>query len=433
MRIKSLTALGVHGRHDFDIAFNEDITFLVGINGSGKTTALMLMQAVLTLDLYALLSIKFSKIRVLTEDGGGVSSIRVESNEKFLKFFVNDLVVDISVSRLDDEKLAIYTRSDRIEGYVEDQRVELMREILARHPGFVKSNRPLFLGLERRASRYENEAYYDDDESPRGRYVSHKASMSRGVRDGLDRCQFLLERAFRKYRKVSDGASGRLTNIVVDSMFDYVEFDPATFNYRDSGVADFQALISRRREIEALSISLGGNRIAEMQINKFFSKIQSVLAKSGDGVDVEWLMNKSQLLRIHKLLAEMDKQKKQAERFYEPIKNFISSVNSFLVDSRKVASVDSLGRLKVLQEGAEIALPNMSSGEKQLLILLAHAWFGRNDKGVVIVDEPEISLHLRWQERLIEEITSGSGSQMIFATHSPEIVGFRKSKCVYVR
>ncbi|NIJ67651.1 ATP-binding protein [Xanthomonas sp. 60] len=432
MRIERLVARNVHNRYNFDIEFNSDMTFLVGINGSGKTTALRLMQAVLTLDLYTLLSIRFSEIRVSVTDDSELSSVGVKSTGKHLSFLVNGMDVPFKASQLDDDKLNMYSKSDRIEAYVEDQRVELVHAVSTIHPRFLKSRRPLFLGLERRASRYENESfYYEDDASPRS-FAMRKQVLGRGVQEGLDRCQVLVEQAYRKYRKVSDGAGGRLINIIVDSMFDYIEFDPESLVGRAQSAAEFQGLLDRRREIEALAMNLGGNRLAELQINRFFSKIQAVLEESNAGVNIEWLMNKSQILRIHKLLAEMDKQKKQAERFYEPVKNFLESINGFLRDSRKSVSVDSLGKLKVLQDGAEISLPNMSSGEKQLLILLAHAWFARSDKGVVIVDEPEISLHLRWQERLVDEISRGSGSQMIFATHSPEIVGFRKEKCALV-
>ncbi|MFY2626806.1 AAA family ATPase, partial [Achromobacter dolens] len=137
--------------------------------------------------------------------------------------------------------------------------------------------------------------------------------------------------------------------------------------------------------------------------------------------------------RIHKLLAEMDRQNKRTERLYAPIQEFVEILNKFFRDSKKTASVDSLGRLNITQGGSPIQLSAMSSGEKQLLILLAHGRFARNQQGVVIVDEPEISLHLRWQEMLIDSISpEESENQFIFATHSPEIVGFRKNNCVQV-
>ena len=43
---------------------------------------------------------------------------------------------------------------------------------------------------------------------------------------------------------------------------------------------------------------------------------------------------------------------------------------------------------------------------------------------IVIVDEPELSLHLSWQRMFIKKsLEVGKGVQLIFATHSPEIIG----------
>jgi predicted ATP-dependent endonuclease of OLD family len=50
---------------------------------------------------------------------------------------------------------------------------------------------------------------------------------------------------------------------------------------------------------------------------------------------------------------------------------------------------------------------------------------------VFIIDEPELSLHLRWQEMLLEKmIESNPRAQIIVATHSPEIVGELRDNCV---
>ncbi|QHB69911.1 AAA family ATPase [Stenotrophomonas sp. 364] len=432
MRILQFAAKRVHNRYDYDMEFNEEITFLVGINGSGKTTSLRLLQAMLAFDLTTLLSIKFSELRVVINSESKFFDYRIISDKKNLVFVMNGEDLGHRVARLDDEKLAMYSKVERIEGYVEDQRVDLIQRMNQTFPAFMRLGRPLFLGLERRAARLDIEPFYFDEDVGVTSYSSKRSWASKGIVEGLDSSQFLIERAFRKYRKASDSIGARLTNTVVGSMFDYIEFNPDELQGGDRNAADFRSLYDRRREIEALAARLGGSAGAEKQISEFFSKMQAVLEQSRGAASIEWLMNRSQIKRIHKLLEEMERQKTQAERFYVPIENFLDGINSFLRDSRKVASVDSIGKLKVTQEGVDLPLSSLSSGEKQLLIMLAHAWFGRGSKGVLIVDEPELSLHLRWQERLVDEISKGAKSQMIFATHSPEIIGFKKNNCVYV-
>ncbi|EMK6687864.1 AAA family ATPase, partial [Vibrio cholerae] len=59
MIIKNFVATNVHGYLDFNIKFRDDINFLVGHNGSGKTTALKLITAILGPDLKFLASVPF--------------------------------------------------------------------------------------------------------------------------------------------------------------------------------------------------------------------------------------------------------------------------------------------------------------------------------------------------------------------------------------
>ena len=66
---------------------------------------------------------------------------------------------------------------------------------------------------------------------------------------------------------------------------------------------------------------------------------------------------------------------------------------------------------------------DLSSGEKQIMILLTQALLSERDPVIYIADEPELSLHVTWQENLLKSLTTLAGScQFIIATHSPDIV-----------
>ena len=76
-----------------------------------------------------------------------------------------------------------------------------------------------------------------------------------------------------------------------------------------------------------------------------------------------------------------------------------------------------------IDESHIVDLRSLSSGEKQLLILLLRTLLQKNKKGVYITDEPELSLHINWQEKLIDALKKiNSNIQLILATHSPDIV-----------
>lgn len=59
MRIKRFVARKVHDYMDFDIDFNKDVNFLIGSNGSGKTTSIKLIKAILSPSLKDIISISF--------------------------------------------------------------------------------------------------------------------------------------------------------------------------------------------------------------------------------------------------------------------------------------------------------------------------------------------------------------------------------------
>jgi len=78
-----------------------------------------------------------------------------------------------------------------------------------------------------------------------------------------------------------------------------------------------------------------------------------------------------------------------------------------------------------------IPIEELSSGEKQLLIILGEALLQQEKAVIYIADEPELSLHVKWQETLTSSISRlNSNSQIIFATHSPDIVGGHNDKII---
>lgn len=75
----------------------------------------------------------------------------------------------------------------------------------------------------------------------------------------------------------------------------------------------------------------------------------------------------------------------------------------------------------------------MSSGEKQIVTFFAYLIFGleSTNQSIFIVDEPELSLHLKWQKQFVDSIIDvNSNVQLIFATHAPEMIGRHRDKAV---
>ncbi|MBQ8156065.1 MAG: AAA family ATPase [Prevotella sp.] len=72
----------------------------------------------------------------------------------------------------------------------------------------------------------------------------------------------------------------------------------------------------------------------------------------------------------------------------------------------------------------EVLLPyRLSSGEKQILIILLTVLVEDNQPYVLFMDEPEVSLHIEWQKRLVDLcLELNPNVQIILTTHSPAVV-----------
>lgn len=70
-----------------------------------------------------------------------------------------------------------------------------------------------------------------------------------------------------------------------------------------------------------------------------------------------------------------------------------------------------------------ISLTQLSSGEKQIVSLFSKMYLECEEKNIVIIDEPELSLSLKWQQMLLPDIMrSGNCNLLITVTHSPFIL-----------
>jgi len=80
----------------------------------------------------------------------------------------------------------------------------------------------------------------------------------------------------------------------------------------------------------------------------------------------------------------------------------------------------------VSHKGAPIQLSDLSSGEQHELVVLYELLFRTPKHGLILVDEPEISLHVAWQSRFLADlidIVKLNDAYAVVATHSPVVIG----------
>lgn len=122
----------------------------------------------------------------------------------------------------------------------------------------------------------------------------------------------------------------------------------------------------------------------------------------------------------------------EADKIKQRIETFFKVVNSFLGETKKEIIIDPkhnsltflIKKLEGIQVNTEdkIQLEQLSSGEKQILLILTTVFLQEEKPNILLMDEPEISLHISWQDKLIEMIRQlNPHCQLILTTHSPNI------------
>lgn len=115
----------------------------------------------------------------------------------------------------------------------------------------------------------------------------------------------------------------------------------------------------------------------------------------------------------------------QAGQINERIRAFFETVNRLFAKTEKTIEIDPHTNHLIFIDGDEvIPLYKLSSGEKQLLLILLRVFLMEEQPYILLMDEPEISLHIEWQYRLFEEIRClNPHCQIITSTHSPSLFG----------
>ncbi len=115
----------------------------------------------------------------------------------------------------------------------------------------------------------------------------------------------------------------------------------------------------------------------------------------------------------------------QAAHINERIQLLFETINRLFDGTGKIVKIDPHSNHVVFIDGDEtIELHQLSSGEKQLLLILIKVFLMDEKDYILLMDEPEISLHIEWQHRLFEEIRLlNPNCQIITSTHSPSIFG----------
>lgn len=167
------------------------------------------------------------------------------------------------------------------------------------------------------------------------------------------------------------------------------------------------------------------NKISTFDVPALKNEMSSVLDQQLEVLESEYAYYLSDLSKqLSDLIHQAGKvDMEDMKKIYAYNDMFIEIVNEAFKRTNK--TVDTTKSKLQFKIGDELLESNkrLSSGEKQFIIVMLTILLQRNQESILIMDEPEISMHLDWQRNLIQNIQKLNPScQIILATHSPGII-----------
>ena len=420
--IESFKITKLWGYRDINLTFNDDVNILIGPNGSGKTTILTLLHSILSLDLIGLLNVNFEHAEIHLrnlKDSSVLRIVKVNAANRLLQI------------QLDEKTEGIDTESIIGRRFAEHHKWLEKGNTLPRRPPerFVRRTMisekfydelttlvpiiwlPINRHLPTTTNEEERYTRTYSSESPDTR-------LSQLIENDLSRyCAALNAQLSERYQKFERQV---LSAILYNKDHDQLHSLPPSLPTETE-----RAQLSGAFEAAGL---LDGPM--QSKIDDHFAAAEKVVERIHEGkkigIELEDILVVPLIQRTQAMVEYAAKLEEDREGIFAPLRLYEKIVNSFLDD--KFVEVDESGELKInlpsLSAPAELDPKNLSSGEKQMLILLTEALLQVDEPIVYIADEPELSLHVTWQEKLLESLVKlGGQKQIIVATHSPDIVG----------
>lgn len=425
--LSSFKVLGLHGDRDIEIDFPERTRIIVASNGTGKTSLINLLYHFLSRNFQKLAQYDFEVLEARFSDGTSINLYLSDLEEIIPNFSNQDLPA--SVKRI-IERIPADTIIQLLEIYKKYPDLERIRQV--REFADVRINlrvpstelvRALSI-LERQSKQY---SIYDNKALNLGNSIS-KAFP----------CEILFLPTYRRVEEdlsnlglsMEDGPS-RLNTINFGMSDVRRRFDSITRSIGESSLIFYQQMSGRM--LDELMNGLNAETLDYDEITKidtitpllkrFTNSISSKTQDSIKELITTGSIRENQyrpLAYIISRLVEIDKERQKAE---SNITDFCDVVNSYFED-KYISFNNEAMSITVLnsQSGKPIDLDKLSSGEKQLISLFSQIYLGNNSNLAVLFDEPELSLSIDWQQKVLPDILASNRCQFLLAaTHSPFI------------
>lgn len=408
MLLKSFKVERLFGtfNYNFDFENKSNLLVLTGLNGYGKTTILRIMSSLSDKEeLFYLYEIPFNKIKVEFDNGTTLSVTKLKSK---VTSDGDDVTDELQTTRL------LYQRGRKIISKFEiDQDSYLASDYYERNHKLLKDKD----AEDFRTLRWMSYRFDGSDEE------FEKLAMSLSVFNTA----FISSQ--RLYHETKEGRSQRAINEVAKNLSKMLS--SAHYNYLNNAqeldghqidelLADNTPLLSEDDYIRKSTIInmlaselLSYNLLPQLHIRPY---------------------NSAKALISSVYINTLEKKLKAYEDIRKKLQLFLQLLNNKEFVNKKFAFSRNEGLRVLLKTGGVLNdLTKLSSGEQNEIFLLFKLIFEVPNKSVLLIDEPELSLHVAWQLQFIKdikEIAKAREIQIVIATHSPEIVSESMDCCI---
>lgn len=380
--IKSITVEGLAGRETpFSRELHRDVNIFFGLNGTGKTTLLRLMAAALSGSVAGLETAAFAK-----------ASVTVHSDT-----YDTDFVYSLDKAKLGDGDSERKTRRVRT---ATDGGTFIEEFLVPANPPKKKTkwviNPRLPEGFD---GRWQHE------------FLSvHRLYHGAEGDESLVRVRIDDARLDRGYESVIQSYWARLQ----------ARLQVQIRNVQQRGIADILTALVAAPTAGVAGPQENPAAVYERLI-RFLSRQTGTPDRTSEMFTAEQFRRAFHDNKNIPIVAQRIEQiEQEINRVSSPqtrLQTFIAN----LIKGNKTVSVSDAGFAVTTSDDKSIGVRSLSSGEKQLLRLLTAAIMAQQSS--LIIDEPEMSMHVLWQQSLLTMLREiNSDIQLVVATHSPEIM-----------
>lgn len=435
-RLSSISVIGLFGRFHHSISFSEDENLLIitAPNGYGKTIILRIIYNFFSSQFQFFWNLQFSEIRINFSDGEGVRIIKQGEQNLFNKEKGSDnwgIIFEYtgSIAANYDSYEYSFKANDKFSSYIErylpvhragrdrwmdfrDDTHMNTRDLIEKYadllPAEILKSASIPNWLQDLTSSVDAHLI----ETQRLLSLELEEHPRYGPREGRIKSETVVE-------KDAEDLSGRIVSTVNRYATEAQKLDQ-TFPKRI--IEHSSERIANEKEIRARLESLSEKRENLFQVGLIGESVGEPISPADDLSDD----NIRRILSIY--VSDTEQKLSVFDDLYERVRLFINIINEHFLF--KAVSIDQDRGIFVndLDSGQAIKLSDLSSGEQHELVLIYELLFKVEKGSIILIDEPELSLHVAWQKTFISDIQKIQDLrdlQFIIATHSPQIINYQ--------